>query len=186
MKVTANGTNTSPVIRGVWISERLLGQEIPPPPANVPAIEPDIRGATTIREMLEKHKSTASCASCHRKIDPPGFALENFDPAGRWRERYIAFQGRRQTKGPEIDTSFDLPDGRHFDSLREFQKLVLEHPEKIAGNVAEKMLTYGTGAPVTYADRNHVKQIAALTQKNNYGFRSILKAVVTSELFLTK
>lgn len=186
MKVTANGTNTSPVIRGVWISERLLGQEIPPPPANVPAIEPDIRGATTIREMLEKHKSTASCASCHRKIDPPGFALENFDPAGRWRERYIAFQGRRQTKGPEIDTSYDLPDGRHFDSLREFQKLVLEHPEKIAGNVAEKMLTYGTGAPVTYADRDHVKQIAALTQKNNYGFRSILKAVVTSELFLTK
>ncbi|MBD3676350.1 MAG: DUF1592 domain-containing protein [Planctomycetaceae bacterium] len=186
MKVTANGTNTSPVIRGVWISERLLGQEIPPPPANVPAIEPDIRGATTIREMLEKHKSTASCASCHRKIDPPGFALENFDPSGRWRERYVAFEGRKRTKGPEIDTSYELPDGRDFDSLREFQKLILAHPEKIAGNVAAKMLTYGTGAPVTYADRDAIKQVAALTKNDNYGFRSILKAVVTSELFLTK
>ena len=81
LKITANGTNTSPVLRGVWISERLLGIPIPPPPENVPAIEPDIRGATTIREQLELHRSDEACASCHRKIDPSGFALENFDAA---------------------------------------------------------------------------------------------------------
>lgn len=82
LKITANGTTTSPVIRGVWVSERLLGVDIPPPPQNVPAIEPGIRGAKSIREMLAKHKSDASCASCHVKIDPPGFALENYDPGG--------------------------------------------------------------------------------------------------------
>ncbi|MDG2390027.1 MAG: DUF1592 domain-containing protein [Planctomycetaceae bacterium] len=186
MKVTANGTNTSPVIRGVWISERLLGQEIPPPPANVPAIEPDIRGAKTIREMLEKHKSNDSCASCHVKIDPPGFALENFDPAGRWRDRYIAYQGRKRVKGPEIDPSEVLPGGGEFHSLREFQKLIIANPEKLAGNLAENLLTYGTGAPVTFADRDDVEQIALQTQQDNFGFRSILKAVVTSDTFLTK
>jgi hypothetical protein len=186
MKVTANGTTTSPVIRGVWVSERLLGQEIPPPPQNVPAIEPDIRGATTIREMLAKHKSTASCAACHVKIDPPGFALENFDPAGRWRDRYIEIEGRRRVPGPKIDPSYELPDGRTFDSLQQFQERILEHPGKIAANVAGKFLTYGTGAPITFADRDEIKRIAAATKDNNYGFRSILKEVVTSPTFLTK
>lgn len=186
MKVTANGTNTSPVIRGVWISERLLGEEISPPPENVPAIEPDIRGAKTIREMLEKHKSNASCASCHRKIDPPGFALENFDPAGRWRERYVVLEGRKRVRGPQIDPSFELPDGREFNSLEQFQQRILEQPEKIAGNVAEKLLTYGTGAPITFADRDEIRRIAAATKDSNYGFRSLIKEVVTSPTFLTK
>jgi hypothetical protein len=186
MKVTANGTNTSPIIRGVWISERLLGQEIPPPPENVAAIEPDIRGATTIREMLEKHKSTASCAACHRKIDPPGFALENFDPAGRWRDRYPAFDGRKRVTGPKIDPSHELPDGRAFDSLEEFKQRILEQPELVAGNVAEKFLTYGTGAPVTFADRDEIEQIVKQTQQDNHGFRSLLKEVVASPLFLMK
>ena len=100
LKVTANGTTTSPVIRGVWISERLLGIEVPPPPQNVAAVEPDIRGATTIREQLALHKSDANCASCHVKVDPPGFALENFDPAGRWRDRYYARDVKRD-KAPK-------------------------------------------------------------------------------------
>ena len=99
LKVTANGSNTSPVVRGVWVSERLLGEPIPPPPDNVPAIEPDIRGATTIREMLAKHRSQESCAVCHVKIDPPGFALENYDPAGQWRARPIHSTGRRPQPG---------------------------------------------------------------------------------------
>ncbi|HIK94891.1 MAG TPA: DUF1592 domain-containing protein [Planctomycetes bacterium] len=120
MKVTANGTTTSPVIRGVWISERLLGVEIPPPPEDVPAIEPDIRGAKTIREMLAKHKADDSCAGCHVKIDPPGFALENFDPSGRWRDRYIAVVKGRRARGIKVNPEFDMPDGRHFSSLKEF------------------------------------------------------------------
>ena len=186
LKVTANGTNTSPVIRGVWISERLLGKEIPPPPSNVPAIEPDIRGAKTIREMLEKHKSDASCASCHRSIDPPGFALENFDPAGQWREKYNKVEGRRVRPGATIDASYELPDGEKFAGLEEFQQLICRHPEQLAENVVEKLLTYGTGSPISFADRDDVVDIAAKTQKNAYGFRSLIEEVAVSELFRVK
>ncbi len=88
LKITANGTTTSPVIRGAWVMERILGQPPPPPPPSVPAVEPDTRGATTIREQLDKHRSVESCAVCHRKIDPPGFALESFDVLGGFRRRY--------------------------------------------------------------------------------------------------
>ena len=90
LKVTANGTTTSPVLRGAWIMERILGKPPPPPPPGVPAVEPDTRGATTIREQLDKHRTVASCAACHAKIDPPGFALESFDVIGGWRDRYRA------------------------------------------------------------------------------------------------
>ncbi len=93
LKVTANGTSTSPVLRGAWVARRLLGQPLPPPPADIPSFEPDTRGATTIREQLEKHRSLASCASCHDRMDPPGFALENFDAIGGWRERYRGEEG---------------------------------------------------------------------------------------------
>ena len=111
LKVTANGTTTSPVVRGVWVAERLLGQHIPPPPEGIPAIEPDIRGAKTIREMLAKHRSDVSCASCHRKIDPPGFALENFDPSGKWRDKYYH---RNWQKRLAINPAYELADGRSF------------------------------------------------------------------------
>lgn len=186
LKVTANGTTTSPVIRGVWVSERLLGTEIPPPPQGVPAIEPDIRGAKSIREMLEKHKADAACAVCHVKIDPPGFALENYDPAGRWRDKY--FQGSRgQAKSaPLIDASFDMPDGRPFRDVREFQSLVLADKSAVARNVAEKLITYGTGARVNFADRAAVDEIVSTCEHTDFGFRSLLQAVVTSPVFLTK
>ncbi len=186
MKITANGTNTSPVIRGVWVSERLLGREIPPPPVNVPAIEPDIRGAKTIREMLEKHKSDPACAGCHVNIDPPGFALENFDPSGRWRDKYIVINGRKRGRGPNIDPSYQRPDGQKFKSLAEYQQLVLEHPEQIAANVAGQLLAYGTGAPVEFADRPVIDKIVNETAKDDYGFRSLVKAVATSSSFLSK
>ena len=95
LKVTANGTTTSPVMRGAWVLDRILGTPPPPPPADVPAVEPDIRGATTIREQLAKHRQVASCASCHAKIDPPGFALESFDVIGGWRDYYRTTGQRR-------------------------------------------------------------------------------------------
>jgi len=186
LKVTANGTNTSPVIRGIWVSERLLGIDVPAPPTNVPAIEPDIRGAKTIREMLAKHRSDPSCAGCHVKIDPPGFALENYDPTGRWRDRYLVANGRRITRGPAIDASYDLPDGRHFKDVNEFQKLVAATPETLAANVAGKLITYGTGAPITFADRHDVERIIAETREADFGFRSLITSVATSQVFLTK
>jgi hypothetical protein len=185
LKVTANGSNTSPVVRGVWVSERLLGVPIPPPPDNVPAIEPDIRGATTIREQLAKHRSDAACASCHVKIDPPGFALENFNPAGQWRNRYLQLAGGKRTSGATIDASYALPDGREFANVDEFRRLVAE-PRPLAANVAEHLLVFGTGAPVSFADREAIEHIADEAAQHEYGLRSIIHAVVTSPVFLSK
>lgn len=186
LKVTANGTDTSPVLRGVWVSERLLGQPIPPPPENVPAVEPDIRGATTIRELLEKHKSDSSCAGCHRKIDPPGYALENFDAAGRWRDTYVRLSGGRPRPGAVIDASETLPDGRAFAGFDEFRRHVSSDVPMIAKNLAEKWLVYGTGGPVSFADREDVGRIVARAAEHDFGFRSLLHAVATSPTFLTK
>ncbi|MFK7766144.1 MAG: DUF1592 domain-containing protein [Mariniblastus sp.] len=188
MKVTANGTATSPVIRGVWVSERLLGQEIPPPPENIPAIEPDIRGAKTIREMLTKHKENGDCAACHRKIDPPGFALEHFDPSGRWRDSYVTRKDKKKSKRPKlpIDSSFVMPDGKPFSGIDEFKKLVLENKNRLAKNVCEKLIVYGTGETVQFADRKTIERCVEQTAKSDFGFRSILKSVITSQIFLTK
>jgi hypothetical protein len=184
LKVTANGTNTSPVLRGIWVSERILGQPIPPPPENVPAIEPDVRGAKTIREMLEKHRADDACASCHRKIDPPGYALENFDPAGRWRDHYV--QGGRPRKRVPIDPSFKLPDGQHFEDVDEFRNLIAADPKPIARNFAQHVMVYGTGAPISFADRDGIERSVASTETQDYGLRSLIKAVVASPLFLSK
>jgi hypothetical protein len=186
LKVTANGTTTSPVVRGVWISERLLGKEIPPPPAGVPAIEPDIRGAKTIREMLAKHRSDQACAACHAKIDPPGFALEKFDPAGQWRESYPRFEGRRRVRGTPIESGYSMANGRRFDNLAEFRQLLAADPHGLARNLAEKLLVYGTGAPIALTDRKHVATIVQQAESTNFGLRSVLHAIVTNPIFLNK
>ncbi len=182
LKVTANGTATSPVVRGAWVSERLLGDEVPPPPDNVPAIEPDIRGAKSIREMLEKHRSMSSCASCHARIDPPGFALENFDPAGRWRDHY----GASEKKGLRIDASYELSGGGAFKDVDGFRARISRQPEKLARNVAQQLLVYGTGAPIGFADREVVASIAKGARGSKYGFASLIEGVVTSSVFLRK
>ena len=182
LKVTANGTNTSPVVRGAWICDRLLGIPIPDPPENVPAIEPDIRGASTIREMLEKHRSNTDCASCHSKIDPAGFALEHFDAAGRWRNEYVS-RGRKTAK---IDSSYLMPDGRPFESFTEFRELASENSRSIGKNFAAKLLVYGTGREITFSDREALDKIADQAEPNQYALRSIIEAVVTSAPFLNK
>lgn len=186
LKVTANGTTTSPVVRGVWVSERLLGEMTPPPPSNVPAIEPDIRGATTIREMLAKHRSQDSCAVCHVKIDPAGFALENFDPSGQWRDKYALLSNGKREGGAIVDASYALHDGRRFHNVDDFRTLVVASPKKLARNVAEKLAVFGTGATISFADRQAIDDIVAHAAADDYGFRSIIKAVTTSTLFLNK
>lgn len=183
LKVTANGTTTSPIIRGIWVSERLLGKEIAEPPTNVPAIEPDIRGAVSIRDQLEKHTSSESCAACHRHIDPPGFALENFDASGGWRERYGT--GNNKNRVP-VDPSHQFADGRKFNNINEFKTLVLEHPEHLARNLAQHLLTYGTGAPIRFADREDVDKIVARAADNDYGLRTLIEEVTLSRTFQTK
>ena len=186
LKVTANGNNTSPIVRGAWLGERILGDEIRPPPGGVPAIEPDIRGTTTIREQLAKHRSDASCASCHQSIDPPGFALENFDPAGQWRDRYLAFDKGKRKGGPKVDPSDTLPDGRPFKDFAEFRALVAAEPDRLAKSLAGHLLVYGTGAELSYADREVVAAIAKAAAKQDHGVRAILDEVITSPVFTSK
>ena len=200
LKVTANGTTTSPVLRGVWINERILGQPVPPPPAAVPAVEPDTRGATTIREQLAKHRTEATCNSCHTKIDPPGFALENFDVVGGWRDRYRALgdggekmPGRGKNGQPfmfhaaqSVDASGTLPDGRRFGDVRALKRLLVSDERAIARNLARQLVTYATGAPVRFGDRPEIEHILDRSQATDYGVRSIIYAILDSELFRNK
>ena len=204
LKVTANGTTTSPVLRGVWVLDRILGRPVPPPPPNVPAVEPDIRGATTIRDQLAKHRATENCAGCHARIDPPGFALENYDVIGGWRERYriVTDQKNRVNNrtgplgkylkgyefglGLRVDAGDVLPDGRKFADLVEFKKLLLTDPEQIARCLTEKLVTYATGQPVGFSDHAAVGRILTEAKGADYGLRSLVHAVVGSELFRNK
>ena len=186
LKVTANGTNTSPVLRGVWVSERLLGVSVPPPPENVPAVEPDIRGAKTIREQLSLHLSHIDCRGCHAKTDPPGYALENFDAAGRWRDAYRVVQKGRSRGGPVIDAGGIFVDGREFDGFDEFRQQLAQKPLPLARNFAEKLLVYGTGSLLSFSDRDEIDRLIVAAEKNHYGIRAILDEVVTSSLFLMK
>ncbi len=186
LKVTANGTNTSPVIRGVWISRRILGEHIPPPPDNVPAIEPDIRGAKTIREQLEKHRSLSDCAACHAKIDAPGFALENFDAAGRWRDYYPKVIRRKVEKGAKIDASYITAAGQEFDGFDDFRDLISADLRPLARNFAEHLAVYGTGAEISFADRTEIQKIVNKSASSGYGMRSILEEVVLSKIFRKK
>jgi hypothetical protein len=184
LKVTANGTNTSPVLRGVWVSERILGKPIPPPPENVPAVEPDTRGARSIREQLQKHVSDTSCAACHTHIDPPGYALENFDAAGRWRTSYST--SKQKSQAVEIDASFTMPDGQKFNDFRQFRQLIAENPEPLARNFCEKLIIYGTGSNIQFADRLEINKIVQQNADCDYGMRSLLHATIASDIFLSK
>ncbi len=194
LKVTANGTTTSPIIRGSWVLERILGTPPPKPPLDVEAIEPDIRGATTIREQLAKHRDVESCASCHRKIDPPGFALESFDVIGGWREHYRAtgepreVNGRRVRfwNGPAVDPADALPDGRSFRDIDEYKKLILEDKDQIARNLTEKLLAYGTGAVPSYTDKPQIEIIVDHLRDKNHGFKALIHEIVQSPLFQSK
>jgi hypothetical protein len=200
LKVTANGTTTSPVVRGVWVMERILGFHTAPP-AGVPAIEPDIRGAVTIRQQLDRHRADPTCAACHRKIDPPGFALESFDVMGGWRERYRAFQesakpapgigfsGQRFAfhYGPAVDAAGALPKGGAFSGIREFKQLLLKHEERtVARNLVSQLATYATGAPVSFSDRGEVEAILDRSRATGYRLRDMVHSIVASNLFQTK
>jgi hypothetical protein len=200
LKVTANGTTTSPVLRGVWISERILGHPVPPPPGGVPPVDPDTRGATTIREQLAKHRSQTLCKSCHSRIDPAGFALESFDVAGGQRDHYRGIGG--DAKPPEgigkaghffefhyalpVDASGVLPDGRTFADIRELRKLFLADERQIARNLASQLVTYATGAPVRFGDRAGLETILDKAKPTGYGTESLIEAIVQSELFRSK
>jgi hypothetical protein len=196
LKVTANGTYTSPILRGAWVLERILGTPPPRPPEGITAIEPDIRGAKTIREQLAKHRNVPSCASCHSKIDPPGFALESFDVIGGWRDYYrvsgngkaVIIDGKRMPylQGPKVDPSDVMADGQKFSGIDEFKQLLLKDKDQLARNLTERLVTYATGAAPQPGDQKEIEAIVASVRGKNYGLRSMVKEVVQSRLFLHK
>ena len=200
LKITANGTTTSPVPRGAFVMDRLLGQPPEPPPPNIPAIEPDVRGAKTIREQLDKHRSVAACASCHAKMDPPGFALESFDVIGGFRTRYRSigagdkaprgsidpFIGISFKLGPNVDASGVLPDGRTFSGINEFQDLLAADSGLLLKNLARQFAIYGTGRNVSFSDREPLAVIVANTQKKGGGVRTLIHELTQSQLFQSR
>ena len=179
LKITANGTTTSPVVRGAFVMDRILGKPPEPPPASVPAVEPDVRGATTIREQLATHRNNTSCAACHAKIDPPGFALESFDVIGGPRERYRTITDIK----PLVDPSGVLPDGRPFKNISEFQQLIAADPEPLLKNMAEQFAIYSIGRGLLFSDRDAIADIVAKTQAKGGGLRTLLHELVESDLF---
>lgn len=181
LKVTADGSVTSPVVRGVFVNERFLGRHIDPPPPNLPSIEPDIRGAVSIRDQLDKHRNSTDCASCHSKIDPAGFALEEFDPVGLVRQFY-----GKPHKSAKIDPSGTTPEGDDFADYDGWRKIQLQAPEKLATAFAGQLLRYGTGGELRFSDREILEKIGEESRKHGYGIRTLIKATVTSPLFLEK
>jgi hypothetical protein len=196
LKVTANGTTTSPILRGAWVLDRILGTPPPKPTVDIEAVEPDIRGATTIRNQLARHRQNAECGSCHAKIDPPGFALESFDVIGGWREHYrkinegepININGKRvrYLNGPPVDAADVLPDGRKFQNIDEYKQLLLQDKDQLARALTEKLLAYATGAAPTTSDRPEIEKIVRSSGSKNFGFRSLVHEIVQSAIFQNK
>jgi len=199
LKITANGTTTSPVPRGAFVMARFLGQPPEPPPSNVAAVEPDVRGALTIREQLSKHRSDPVCASCHAKIDPAGFALESFDVIGGQRDRYRSigagdpaprgsidpFIGIGFKLGKPVDASGAMADGRAFSGIQELERLLAAEDDRLLTNLAEQFARYAVGRDVSFVDRDAIAGIVERTRKQGGGVRTLIHELTESVLFQT-
>jgi hypothetical protein len=183
LTVTANGIDTSPVVRGIWLLENILGTPPSPPPPDVEPLDPDVRGATTIREQLEKHRSVATCYECHRKIDPPGFALENFDAVGAWRDSYDA---PSNGNGRVVDPAGQLPDGRAFADVAGLKVLLATRVDQFAHCLTGKLLAYSLGRTLAGADRPEVSRIVAAARSQGYGLKDLVLLVVQSQPFQSR
>ena len=179
MTATANGVDTSPVVRGVWLLENVLGLPPSPPPPDVEPLSPDLRKAKTIREQLAVHREQQACNRCHRKIDPLGFAFENFDPIGRWRDRY-------PKGGGDIDPSATMTSGEEVADIVAFKKMLLGREKDVVRCLAEKMLTYASGRVLEPTDRGEVDRIVDQLNGQGRRLRDLVKLVVQSDVFLTK
>jgi hypothetical protein len=176
LKITANGTSTSPIPRGNFILEHLLGAPMPPPPAGVPGLEPDTRGSSTIREQLDLHRTNPTCNACHRSIDPPGFALESFDAVGAFRNEY---RNRRL-----VDPSGTTPTGRSFAGIHEYKQILLEENlDQVARHLFQQMLIFATGAETESHDRDEIDVMLDRLGTDGYGIRSMIHEIVASSLF---
>jgi hypothetical protein len=179
MMATANGVDTQPVVRGVWVLENILGMPTPEPPKDVPALTPDTRGGTTPRQLLSKHTADAKCAGCHERIDPIGFMLENYDPVGRWRERWPKSNAR-------INAGGTLPNGAPAKDVSDLKKWLLGNTNVFSECLAEKLMIYATGRKPNYAERKEIEKLVEANRENGNGFRDLILTLVQSETFQTK
>ena len=197
LKLSADGTSTSPVLRGIWIMDRLIGQPPPPPPPGIPAVEPDIRGAQTIRELIARHTESKTCSGCHAKFDPVGLALENFDVLGAWRAHYRGLEKGRRVSGidraghdfsytiaSKVDASGRLVDGRQFDNIHDLKALLRGDSRQLARNLLHQFTVYATGTPVRFGDRDEIESILDACANNDYLVRDLMMALISSRIFL--
>ena len=186
LTVTSNGTRTVPVWRGVWVLENILGERIPPPPPNAGEIAQLTPGnqPTTIRARMEQHRQVAACAACHDKIDPLGFALENFRGDGGWATQEAnGWGGSINRNDPVIDASGRLPDGRAFNGVQELQQILLKEEDRFLRCLTEKMVTYALGRAVEFTDREWIEQLVTHIKSNRYTLRSLIHGIVLSPQF---
>jgi Protein of unknown function (DUF1592)/Protein of unknown function (DUF1588)/Protein of unknown function (DUF1585)/Protein of unknown function (DUF1595) len=176
LTVTSNPTRTSPVKRGKWILENILGAPPPPPPADVPKLTEGAEGKLTgsLRQRMEQHRANPDCAICHKRMDPLGFGLENYDAVGAWRTKDGPF---------EVDASGELPSGETFVGPKELKAILKARQDEFVRCLSEKMLTYGLGRGVEYSDRCAVEDIARAVEKNDWKFSSLILAIVHSDAF---
>ena len=176
MTVTSYATRTSPVIRGKWILENLLGVPPPPPPGNVPALEEAKKAVKnlSVRERLAAHRANPACASCHNLMDPVGFSLEGYDAIGRWRD----FEG-----GRPVDAEGGFPDGSVFDGVDGLEQAMLDRPEVFAGVVAEKLLTYAIGRGVEHYDGPAIRRAVDEAKDDEYRLSALILGVAKSVPF---
>jgi hypothetical protein len=175
LTVTSYATRTSPVIRGKWILENILGTPPPPPPPNVPALTDNTVSANLpVRERLAQHRADAACASCHKLIDPAGFALENFDAVGRWRDL---------ENGQPVDASGGLPDGSEFIGVDGLERGLLDRPEIFVGTMAEKLLTFAIGRGHEHYDGPAINKIVRESKADDFRFSSLILGIVNSTPF---
>jgi hypothetical protein len=184
LTVSANGVETSPVTRGAWVSENILGIKPPPPPDVVPAIEPDVSGTTTIRERLAKHSTDRACAECHRKIDPFGFSLESFDPVGRWR---VTYPKPKKGAAPKIDTTGEFASGEKYQDFAGFRDILHDkRDEMFTRHLIRSLLAYGTGRLMEPADEFAVDRIHEKVKQGGLGLRSLVVECLTSDVFRSR
>jgi hypothetical protein len=169
----------------VFVLENILGTPPPPPPPDVEPLSPDLRGVKSLKEQMALHRNQEACSSCHRKIDPMGFALESFDPIGRWRDHYPKVDKKAKQVAP-IDPSAILANGREIKDLIEFKAMLLEREPQVVHCLTEKMLTYATGRLLEAGDRGEVDRIISEMKPNGNRLRDLVHLVVQSELFLNK
>ncbi|MCA9200336.1 MAG: DUF1592 domain-containing protein, partial [Planctomycetales bacterium] len=187
--VTSNGTRTSPVKRGVWILERILGDPTPPPPPNVGDIAPGIPGIdkATVRQRLQVHRENRQCAVCHDKIDPLGFALENFDPIGAWRtQEGNGLVGGPFPKDPMVDANAILPDGTHINGVVDLLTALRTDPTPFSRCLTEKLITYALGRPLHASEFAWHDQIMSDFAEHEYSLKRLIQDIVCSDSFLTK